>query len=337
MLADVSVLNASLEENGLKTQEDYLSAIADNEVLKVEWDNDRREDPEWVALYSHQNTFYKTRKVKLIGDLAGKYPDTEELEDFLLERFELSNNVWNLDIKLEIEAYENRYSDNAQNIRTAWYWYAYNLIRKNNRKEEPVMQAIENFKGKYPESQRVLDLYKLGVRYLNGLPCADTLNKLILEEFPNSQDADRAARERKMEEAVGKEFVLSFKDQLTGNQISISDLKGKVVVIDFWATWCGPCVREMPEMKRLYDKFKSEGVEFVGISLDKKSQTLRTYCEENGVTWPQYCEEGRGWDTKISTEWGISSIPRIFILDKEGRIYSVNARGKLDQLIPELL
>ena len=78
-------------------------------------------------------------------------------------------------------------------------------------------------------------------------------------------------------------------------------------------------------------------VEFVGISLDKKSQTLRTYCEENGVTWPQYCEEGRGWDTKISTEWGISSIPRIFILDKEGRIYSVNARGKLDQLIPELL
>ena len=55
------------------------------------------------------------------------------------------------------------------------------------------------------------------------------------------------------------------------------------------------------------------------------------------MTWPQYCEEGKGWDTEFSMEWGVSSIPRIFILDKNGKIYSVNARGQLDKLIPELL
>jgi thiol-disulfide isomerase/thioredoxin len=337
MLSDVPVLNAPLLKKGLKTKEAYLSAIEDNEILKVEWDIDRREEPEWVALYSRQNAFYNTRKVKLIGDLARKYPDTEELEDLLLERFELSINVWNLDIKTEIEDYETKYSDNSEDIQTAWYWYAYNIIRKNNHKEEPVMQAIDNFKDRYPVSERILALYKLGVQYLNGLPGAVTLNKLIVDEFPNSQDAERAAKEKKLAESVGKEFVLSFKDRLSGKQINISDLRGKVVVIDFWATWCGPCVGEMPEMKRLYGKYKPQGVEFIGISLDKRSQTLRTYCTENGITWPQYCEEGKDWNTKISLEWGISSIPRVFILDKEGKIYSVEARGKLNKLIPELL
>ncbi len=337
MLSDVPVLNAPLLKKGLKTKEAYLSAIKDNEILKVEWDNDRRENPEWVALYSRQNAFYNTRKVKLIGDLFRKFPDTMELEDLLPERFELSNNVWNLDIKKEVEDYETRYSENTQNIQVAWYWYAYNTVRKNNRKEEPVMQAIDDFKDRYPESERILDLYKLGVQYLNGLPGAVVLNKLIVDEFPNSQDAERAAKEKKLAESVGKKFDLSFRDRLSGKQINISDLKGKVVVIDFWATWCSPCVAEIPEMKQLYEKFKSQGVEFIGISLDQKSQTLRNYCKENGVTWPQYCEEGKGWDTKVSLEWGISSIPRVFILDKDGKIYSVDARGKLDKLIPELL
>lgn len=337
MLSDVSVLNAPLLEKGLETKEAYLSAIKDNEALKVEWDNDRREDIEWVALYSRQNAFYNTRKVKLIGDLYREHPDEEELEDLLIERFELSINIWNLDIKPEIEDYEVHFSDNIQNIETAWYWYAYNTVKKNNRKEEPVMKAIENFKDKYPSSEYILDLYKLGARYLNGLPGESALNKLILDEFPDSSDAKKAGGAQKLAEAVGKEFILSFKDILSGKQINVSGLKGKVVVIDFWATWCGPCVGEIPEMKRLYEKYKPQGVEFIGISLDQKTQTLRNYCKTNEVTWPQYCEEGKTWDTKVSLEWGISSIPRIFILDKDGKIYSVEARGKLDKLIPDLL
>lgn len=138
-------------------------------------------------------------------------------------------------------------------------------------------------------------------------------------------------------DAPKESFELSFSDALNGQKMTIEDLRGKVVVIDFWATWCGPCVGEIPNMKALYSQYKNKGVEFIGISLDEKSSTLVEFCKKNGVTWPQYCEEGRGWDTKFSQKWGINSIPRLFVLDQQGNLYSTDARGKLETIIPDLL
>lgn len=138
-------------------------------------------------------------------------------------------------------------------------------------------------------------------------------------------------------DAPEESFELSFKDKISNREISISDLKGKVVVIDFWATWCGPCVQEIPQMMKLYDEYKDRGVEFIGISLDERSSTVKQFCEDKGMTWPQYCEEGKTWNTGFSRKWGISSIPTLFILDKNGALHSRNARGRLETLIPELL
>lgn len=121
----------------------------------------------------------------------------------------------------------------------------------------------------------------------------------------------------------------------------MAKLKGKVVVLDFWATWCGPCVAEMPHMKDLYRTLKGEGVEFIGISLDQPEEkggltALKEYVHKNEVPWPQYYQ-GKGWDGDFSRAWGINSIPALFVVDADGKLASVNARGNIEEIVRKLI
>jgi hypothetical protein len=94
-------------------------------------------------------------------------------------------------------------------------------------------------------------------------------------------------------------------------------------------------------MKELYAKYRDQGVEFIGVSLDQPKEQggldkLKNYVKQNGIEWPQYYQ-GNGWNSEFSKSWGINSIPAMFVVDQEGKLFSVEARGKLEKLIPELL
>jgi RNA polymerase sigma factor (sigma-70 family) len=176
-----------------------------------------------------------------------------------------------------------------------------------------------------------------------------TLRRCIVGEYADSFRGRLLQGESRQRERIGRPFELEFDDAITGRRIAMKNLRGKVVVVDFWATWCGPCVGEIPEMIRIYNQYRDKGVEFIGVSLDRPEEDggleeLRKFVEERRIPWPQYflghdnhhVVSGAPTDD-FSEFWGISGIPTVFIVDAEGRLYSTEARGRLEALIPRLL
>ena len=126
---------------------------------------------------------------------------------------------------------------------------------------------------------------------------------------------------------VGKKFPnFTARDAITGKKFSLEDLRGKVVLIDFWATWCGPCVRELPNVKQAYNKYKDEGFEIVSISLDKDRNKFKRFVSSQKMTW-YHVMEGGGWGTRLAKRYRIRSIPTMFLIDHEGVCISDRARG----------
>lgn len=107
----------------------------------------------------------------------------------------------------------------------------------------------------------------------------------------------------------------------------LADLRGKVVLLDFWATWCGPCVGELPNVIKTYEKHHDGGFEIIGVSLDQDEQKLKNFTKEKNMTWQQYFD-GKGWQNKLAQKYGVQSIPATYLLDAEGKIIGRNLRGE---------
>ena len=113
---------------------------------------------------------------------------------------------------------------------------------------------------------------------------------------------------------------------LDGRAFSLSDYKGRVVLLDFWATWCGPCVGELPETRVVYDKYHAQGFEVVGISLDDKREALMAFLQKEKLPWPQVFD-GKGWDGALAKQYGVRAIPATFLIGRDGKIAAVDVRG----------
>jgi peroxiredoxin len=161
---------------------------------------------------------------------------------------------------------------------------------------------------------------------------SDEIMKQIEKDYPDSQVAKAVGHEREADKIraglkQGAPFPEFSEKDVLGNPVSIASYKGKVLLVDFWATWCGPCVGEVPNVVKTYEDFHPKGFEIVGISLDQDKNKLTTFTKQKNMTWQQYFD-GKGWENKLASKYGIQSIPATFLLDRDGKIIAADLRGE---------
>lgn len=122
-----------------------------------------------------------------------------------------------------------------------------------------------------------------------------------------------------------------------GKIMKLSSLRGKIVLIDFWASWCGPCRRESPNVVKLYNKYKDKGFTVFSVSLDNDAEAWKKAIAQDGLIWPNHVSDLLGWNTPMTQLYGFNSIPHTVLIDKNGKILGVGLRGEiLEQKLKEL-
>jgi thiol-disulfide isomerase/thioredoxin len=129
--------------------------------------------------------------------------------------------------------------------------------------------------------------------------------------------------------ALGKKTIPFDAIGLRGEAFTPAAYAGRVVLIDFWATWCGPCRAELPGIKKVYEEFHDRGFEILGVSLDSDRSELLSFLAENEMPWPQFFDGG-GWSNRIAKLYGTQSIPSAYLLDRDGviRAFGSDLRGE---------
>jgi peroxiredoxin len=167
----------------------------------------------------------------------------------------------------------------------------------------------------------------------------EALAQRFQKENPNSPHAKsligRVARIKGvMVGSAAPEITLS---DTTGNAVALSSLRGKYVLIDFWASWCGPCRAENPNVVRMYNKFKDKGFTIYSVSLDKTKADWERAIRNDNLPWT-HVSDLKFWQSAAAQQYGVQAIPATFLLDKEGKIIAKNLRGEaLEQKLEEIL
>jgi thiol-disulfide isomerase/thioredoxin len=189
-------------------------------------------------------------------------------------------------------------------------------------------------------------IYMKGMLYLQVFNDSDKggeLMRMLKADYAETKYGQSAAKildqiakqnsAKKVQSAItaGLPFPDFQEKDLDGKPLSVASRKGKVVLLDFWATWCGPCRAELPNVITAYKKYHDKGFEIIGVSLDSDRAKLDAFLKKtDGMTWPQYFD-GEGWGNKIAVKYGVESIPFTVLIGKDGKIIGKDLRG--DDLI----
>ena len=145
----------------------------------------------------------------------------------------------------------------------------------------------------------------------------------------NNDQAVVASTEKETSTADAQVMPDFIQKDIHGEDMSALDYvkQNKITIIDFWASWCGPCRAEMPKLVSLYEQYKDKGLGILGVSLDNSEEAWKAAVSNMNMTWPQVSDL-KGWDNEAAVQFGVQSIPFTMILDQEGHILDTNLRGE---------
>jgi thiol-disulfide isomerase/thioredoxin len=248
------------------------------------------------------------------------------------------------------DAFAELQADNREQPTTPAAWQVTApTLQERQKYFQPYIASLAdkatNFYTRFPGSAHAIDARGIEFQLVSILYQIDPAGsrprlEAVAKSLANNPSApdmlkSAAGDQLKQLEMTGKPIALQF-TAVDGRPVDLAALKGKVVLIDFWATWCPPCRGEVPNVKKTYDQFHGKGFEIIGISLDKEKDKLTQFTADNQMSWPQYFD-GLYWQNKYARQFGIDSIPAMWLIDKKGNLRTMNGREDLSGQVEKLL
>ena len=197
-------------------------------------------------------------------------------------------------------------------------------------------ELADDYFEKYPEdTQYGPTLHWWATSSSSNLADVEAACRVLQARYPDHRTTKIALGRLRTLTIVARPFEMKFADLLTGDEVNVpEDYRGRVVLIDFWATWCGPCVGKMPHIKSDLEEFADEGFAAIGVTVDEpsddspeatatKRREVVAFLEQNDYTWPQFFH-GSGASAKFMSDYGVNAYPTVFLLDREGRLRWLN-------------
>ena len=238
------------------------------------------------------------------------------------------------------------FSDKGYN-HLPWLFEAFNSYTQTlssvNLSKEAMDGLLKEMLSKFPQASAAQEMAFAGI--LNALlerkhesyaEIAQEYIQLYATKNPEAVASIKSSLEQAMRLMVGSVAPDFSQETPEGKMLKLSDLRGKYVLIDFWASWCGPCRRENPNVVRMYERYKDKGFEILGVSLDQNRDRWLDAISADGLKWPQVSDL-KGWANVVAQNYEVSSIPKTILVDPKGVIIAKDLRGpSLENMLSQL-
>jgi peroxiredoxin len=225
---------------------------------------------------------------------------------------DLKDLVGRINAKLQQD--KSRESDLADNLKEFDTLLTKHKDAPATARAEILMAKAQLYMQVLQDPEKALDLLRKIKKDYPAVQINGNMDQII-----TALDADVQRKKIRDTLAPGSPFPDFSEKDLNGKLLSISQYKGKVVLVDFWATWCMPCVVELPQIQKAYDMYHDKGFEVVGVSLDEDKDRLQQFIKQKQMPWPQFFD-GKKWENKLAVKYGVDSTPTGYLLGRDGKI-----------------